>query len=743
MSQPLAAPDSILTDLVQLITPHSVTELRILARGGMRSGYYDDLQALARDAARYSGSVKGVYWTMNPCDPRLLSRAPNHIRDTIGKGEATSDHDILARKFMLVDIDPTRPADVAATVAATIEEHEEARALACEIRSTLALDFGFPEPVQFDSGNGAYLLYSIDLPNNPASAALVKGCLRAMALYNRPGALVDTSTSNASRIMRVPGTLNCKGQATEERPHRLCKVVYMPGVLECVPRATLERLCVLDPKADAGAARPVPALRPLATLATYTPSDAWETYRRRALDGEIRELLSATNGGRNNALNKASYSLGQLVGGGVLNEIEVYNELERAALQIGLERGEIKSTIRSGMSAGTRDPRGVPAPTNKTNGHSQAERIERNGTATEGLPERHADAPTAAQSGPVYSGLVCLADVVPESVQWLWPGYIPLGKLTILDGDPGLGKSVMTCDLAARVSTGRAMPDGVLGDLDGPAGVVLLSLEDGLADTIRPRLDAAGADVNRIAAREKVIETGADGTLTMRIPDLNDIHELESDINTLGARLVVIDPVMAYLPADTKSYTDHDVRRVLTPLAELAERTGAAILVLRHLNKAAGGNPLYRGGGSIGFIGAARAGLLVGKDPDDSTGERRVLVVQKSNLGKEAGALAYHVAAGANGHALIVWDGPAQHTAASLLTASSPEDQSALSDGVAVLEDLLQDGPCKAGDVKQQAKDAGISDRTLNSAKQKLGIKPQKRGGITDGYWEWALPIRE
>ncbi|HST04132.1 MAG TPA: AAA family ATPase [Chloroflexia bacterium] len=697
--------DSILASMVQVVTPKSVIELRILTRGGMLSGYFDDLKAMACEAARYSGSARGIYWTMNPCDPRLLERAANRVRNSIGKGEATSDSDILTRRFMLVDIDPVRLANTDATP----EEHAEARALADHIRNTLTTELAFPEPVQFDSGNGAYLLYSIDLPNDQASTALVKGCLRALALHNRPGAHVDPSTSNSSRIMRVPGTLNCKGIATEERPHRLCTMTLMPARLECVPRAALERLAGLAPKA-------VPPGPGVASPSKIAASGA-PAYARAALDSEVGKVRSAASGERNNVLNTASFALGQLVAGNLLSETDVYGELERAALQIGLDASEIKSTIQSGISAGMREPRSGPQI-----GKGQS-------------IETHGD--------PQYTGLVCLADVVPEQVRWLWPGRIPLGKLTILDGDPGLGKSVMTTDLAARVSNGWAMPDGTLGDLQEPAGVILLSLEDGLADTIRPRLDAAGADVRRIAAREKVVELCADGTRTMRIPDLSDIYQIECDIARHSAKLAVIDPVMAYLPADTKSYTDHDVRRVLTPLAEMAERTGCAVLVLRHLNKATGGNPLYRGGGSIGFIGAARAGLLVGKDPDDSTGERRVLVVNKSNLGRDPGALAFHIEAGDNGHAIIVWDGPTGHTATSLLTASSPEDQSVLAEGIAFLEDLLHDGPCRASEVKKHAKDAGISDRTLNAGKQKLGIKPQKRGAITDGYWEWALPSND
>ena len=163
-----------------------------------------------------------------------------------------------------------------------------------------------------------------------------------------------------------------------------------------------------------------------------------------------------------------------------------------------------------------------------------------------------------------------LSGIEPEEVSWLWPSWLALGKLALVDGDPGLGKSAMTLDLAARVSAGKAFPDGAECE---PAGVVLLSAEDGLADTIRPRLDAAGADTSRILALATVPdENGHDRLLS--IPE--DLPLIEKGIRRVGARLVVVDPLMAFLSGDTNSHRDQDVRRALAPLAGLAERTGAA-----------------------------------------------------------------------------------------------------------------------------------------------------------------------
>jgi RecA-family ATPase len=160
-----------------------------------------------------------------------------------------------------------------------------------------------------------------------------------------------------------------------------------------------------------------------------------------------------------------------------------------------------------------------------------------------------------------------LSEVEPEQVEWLWPGRLPLGKLAVLDGDPGLGKSVVTLDVAARLSVGLELPDGQPCE---PAGVVLLSAEDGLRDTIRPRLDAAGADSERIFALSTVVEAkGGERMISLT----KDLTVIERAIERVEAGLVVVDPLTAFLSEKTDSHKDQDVRRALAPLAALAERT--------------------------------------------------------------------------------------------------------------------------------------------------------------------------
>ena len=336
-----------------------------------------------------------------------------------------------------------------------------------------------------------------------------------------------------------------------------------------------------------------------------------------------------------------------------------------------------------------------------------------------------------------------LADVAPQPVRWLWPGRIPLGKLTILDGDPGLGKSLLTLDLAARVSTGRPMPDGAQSELPGPAGVVLLTAEDDPADTIRPRLDAAGGECQRIVLLQSIKETMTlpDGTVKerIRLPNLTDIAALEKAIAEVGAKLVIVDPIVAYT-AGADTHIDSEVRTVLARLADVAQRTGTAILAVRHLNKMGGSNPLYRGGGSIGFIASARSGLLVALDPDDPEEKRHILASTKSNLAELPPSLAYVIEA-PTGVAQIAWLGPSEQTARTLLAAPTDSDErTALDEAKEFLRDLLADGPVEAKRVKAEARDAGIAERTLARAKQLLGAQAEKTGFGDEGKWTWRLP---
>lgn len=346
-------------------------------------------------------------------------------------------------------------------------------------------------------------------------------------------------------------------------------------------------------------------------------------------------------------------------------------------------------------------------------------------------------APLAADAKRPEAIITRLSEVTPEPLDWLWSGYIPAAMLTILDGDPGLGKSLLTLDLAARVTRGWPMPDNPGAAARQPRGAVLLSAEDDLARTIRPRLDAAGADAERVAVvglRER------DGTTREPAITAVDLLAVEQAIQAVDATLLVIDPLVAYLSDDVNANRDHDVRRALALLAGLAERTGAAVVAVRHLRKAGADNPLYRGGGSIGIIGAARAGLLVARDPDDPSGDRRVLAATKSNLGPLPPSLAFALeAAPGAAQPRLAWLGESSRRAADLLAFVDRSERSALDEASDFLRELLREGSVPATEVRAEAAAAGIAVRTLDRAKERLGVRSVRPAGFT-GPWHWELP---
>jgi len=325
---------------------------------------------------------------------------------------------------------------------------------------------------------------------------------------------------------------------------------------------------------------------------------------------------------------------------------------------------------------------------------------------------------------------VKLSEVEPERIDWLSHGRLAVGKMSIFDGDPGLGKSTVALDWAARLTRGLPLPDGAP---SRPRGVVILSAEDGVADTLRPRAEAAGADLGRIL----VITALADGGLPT-IPF--DLPSIEVAIASVDAALLIVDPLVAFLGDTTNANRDQDVRRALAPLKLTAERTGTAVALIRHLNKMVGANALYRGGGSIGLIGAARFGLLFARDPDDP--ETCFIAPTKSNLSRPAPTLTYRLLPVAGTDvARVEWTGESLRTAAELLAVPEDDaDRGALGEAREFLADLLREGSHPSKVVRGAARDAGVADRTLRRAKQDLGVVSVKSGVGRDGFWEWSLP---
>lgn len=267
-----------------------------------------------------------------------------------------------------------------------------------------------------------------------------------------------------------------------------------------------------------------------------------------------------------------------------------------------------------------------------------------------------------------------------------------------------------------------------------PAEVLLLNAEDDPARTLRPRLEALGADLARCHTLTEI----RDGPHIRPLSLPEDLPVLEHHLRERQAVLAVIDPFMAFLTGRVNSHRDSDIRRVLYGLKKLAEDTQAALLLVRHLNKNQGGrNPLYRGGGSIGIIGAARIAWLVGVHPEDE--HLRVLCWLKGNLGTPPPSLAYAVTT-ADGTHQFHWTGVVPWGPDDLLHRSDPGGRppEAIGDAINFLTTTLVYGPQPAPEVEAMAQLRGISLRTLRRAREELGIQaiaPTKRGGP----WKWKL----
>ena len=306
-------------------------------------------------------------------------------------------------------------------------------------------------------------------------------------------------------------------------------------------------------------------------------------------------------------------------------------------------------------------------------------------------------------------------------------GVAARGKLVVLDGDPGTGKSTLSLDLAARISTGKPWPDGAAGT--DPAPVVLATAEDDLADTVRPRLNAAGGDPSYVHA-------------LIGLFTLADVEMIEDEVRKVGAVLVIIDVLAAYLPSGSDAHVDQDVRTVLAPIAAMAKRTRSCVVLVRHLNKSVGGSALYRGGGSIGISGAARAVLLAGRDPEDD--KRRVLAPVKANLALMPPALSYQlVAADGSDYAHVEWLGQSKHDAEALVSAPRTEaERDEESELVTMLRMILDDagGEILAGLAMRKLRDAGLNPAkaTLWRARTRAGILTKKTGDFGKGEWTWT-----
>ena len=335
----------------------------------------------------------------------------------------------------------------------------------------------------------------------------------------------------------------------------------------------------------------------------------------------------------------------------------------------------------------------------------------------------------------------CAADVTPQPVEWLWPGRVALGKLTLIAGEAGLGKSQLSIAMAAAVTTGGEWP---CGDGRAPEGnVIILSSEDGAADTVVPRLMAAGADRERV----ELVSTVRDEQ-SRRSFDLSaDLALLDQKISEIGdVKLIIIDPISSYLGPRVDSHVNAAVRAVLEPVSEMAARLRIAIVAITHPPKGTGTTAINRFIGSIAFVAAARAAFMVTRDAEDEI--RRLFLPVKNNLAPLGKGLAFRleqrlVADGIVGSSVAWETETVTITADQALQAADDRGGGggAGADAEEFLREALAGGALAVIDLKADGKEAGLSWATIRRAKDRLGVVAQRKSHGRDGAgrWTWAM----
>jgi len=315
--------------------------------------------------------------------------------------------------------------------------------------------------------------------------------------------------------------------------------------------------------------------------------------------------------------------------------------------------------------------------------------------------------------------LIRMDEVEAEEIKWLWYPYIPFGKITVIQGDPGEGKTTAVLAIAAAVTIGVPLPETTVAA--EPMSVIFQTAEDGLGDTVKPRLTQAGANCQRV-----IVIDESEKELT-----LSDAR-IEQAIEQTGAKLFILDPLQAYIGSDVDMHRANEIRPVLKRISTIAAKSGCAVIVVGHLNKGSNKSQ-YRGLGSIDIQAAARSVLTVGRIKNKKY--TRAIAQGKNNLAPEGQTIGFELDPDTG----FRWIGILDMTIDDLLSGSMPEHDTTYDRAIDFLKTELADGEKPAADLFEKAAGQDIQERTIRKAKQALGVSSFRRKKM----WFWALPAQK
>ncbi len=692
----------------------SLIELRIpkSAAVGTVIGFFRNREKLIQAIEEYSGKVPAVYYTLNAPSPELYDNAKLKDAAVVG-ASGCKDDEVMVRNWLLIDCDPIRvdaegkPLDDQ-KVSTTDTEKAESLTIAHKVESYLQ-DRGWPTPISADSGNGYHLLYNLgSMPSTKELTETVHKALEHLAeKFNNDRVGVDVVVSNPSRITKAYGSFTMKGVSTEERPHRF-SCIRVVGGQEPI---TIMQLAALKPM-------PVPEKK----SSIIIKAKAAEKYATTDGPAKMEEFLEwydiahkvmarEKNGYKWQIIPcpfNAEHNLGEVAV--FVNDDGGYGFKCFHNSCVGNHWQEFKSHLES---------------------ISGKKFFWQTNVTTAASPN---DKPTSKVSW------TCAASISPETVSWLWPNRIPFGKLTLFAGHPSVGKGMATMYVAACASTGKPWQDSK--NTNAPVKVAIVSSEDAAKDTLIPRLMAAGADLSKIfILNGMVTEKGEkDFTLDTDIPGLREKLDQHPEV-----KVVVIDPIMNHL-GKLKGNSEQEVREGLTPLAKLAEMSGAAIILVTHYNKSQNTDSIQRVGGAMGMVGAVRVAWSFGKDKVDG---KMKMTPLKANIAPNTGGLEYEIVSTdveIDGHWIPMGKmqfGDKTHSSVDATLSSTSKDAVVPQYKLAAewLVNHLANGEVyAAAEVYTSAGYAGFSESIVKQAVKELNGTILKTQLSNPGPWFWQIP---